>query len=82
VISIGDRQQVVMNGQNYASPVAAGGYVYLTDRSGAITVIKDSENLEIVATNQLGEPVDATRAPVDNQLFIRSESSLFCIAKP
>ncbi|HBJ33363.1 MAG TPA: hypothetical protein DDZ51_01100 [Planctomycetaceae bacterium] len=64
----------------YASPVAAGGHVYLTDRSGAITVIKDSEKLEVVAENQLGEPVDATPAPVDNQLFIRSESSLFCIA--
>jgi outer membrane protein assembly factor BamB len=65
----------------YASPVVAGGYVYLTDRSGAITVVKDSEKLEVVATNQLGEPVDATPAPVDAQLFIRGESSLFCIAR-
>jgi outer membrane protein assembly factor BamB len=63
----------------YASPVVAGGYVFLTDRSGTITVIKDSEKLEVVATNQLGEPVDATLAPVDNQLFIRSDSHLYCI---
>jgi len=75
-------QRIAGINSTYASPVAAGGYVYLTDRSGAITVIKDSESLEIVATNQLGEPVDATPAPVDNQLFVRSESSLFCIAKP
>jgi len=65
----------------YASPVAAGGHVYLTDRSGAITVIKDSDKLQIVTTNQLGEPVDATPAPVDNQLFIRSENSLYCITR-
>jgi len=65
----------------YASPFAAGGHVYLTDRSGAITVIKDTDELQIVATNQLGEPVDATPAPVDNQLFIRSESSLYCITQ-
>lgn len=65
----------------YASPVAAGGYVYLTDRGGTITVIKDSEKLEVVSTNQLGEPVDATPAPVDDQLFVRSENSLFCIAE-
>lgn len=63
----------------YASPVAANGHVYLTDRSGTITVIKDAERLQVLATNDLGEPVDATPAPVDNQLFIRSANSLFCI---
>lgn len=74
-------QRIAGLNSTYASPVAAGGYVYLTDRSGAITVIKDSEKLEVVAANQLGEPVDATPAPVGDQLFIRGESSLFCIAK-
>ncbi len=65
----------------YASPVAAGGRVYLTDRSGAMVVINDSDQLEIVATNQMGETVDATPAPVDNELFIRGENHLFCIAE-
>jgi outer membrane protein assembly factor BamB len=65
----------------YASPVAAGGFIYLTDRSGVITVIKDSEKLEVVATNPLGDPVDATPAPVGNRLYIRGETTLFCIAQ-
>jgi outer membrane protein assembly factor BamB len=65
----------------YASPVAAGGFVYLTDRNGTITVIKDAETMSVVATNPLGEPVDATPALVDNQLFIRSANSLYCIMK-
>ncbi|MBT5020223.1 PQQ-binding-like beta-propeller repeat protein [Planctomicrobium sp.] len=65
----------------YASPVAAGGHLYLTDRSGTTVVIKDSEKLEIVATNSVGETVDATPAPVDNQLFIRGAKHLFCIEK-
>ena len=64
----------------YASPIAAGGYVYLTGRSGTTTVIKDSETFEVVATNSVGETVDATPAPVDDQLFIRGEKHLFCIA--
>lgn len=63
----------------YASPIAAGGHVYLTDRNGTIVVIKDAEELEIVATNSIGEGVDATPAPVDNQLFIRGEQHLYCI---
>ena len=65
----------------YASPVVAGGHVYLTGRSGTIVVIKDAEELEIVATNSVGEGVDATPAPVDNQLFVRGEKHLFCIAE-
>lgn len=63
----------------YASPVAAGGYVYLTGRSGTTVVIKDSDQLEVIATNSVGEGVDATPAPVDDELFIRGEAHLFCI---
>ena len=64
----------------YASPVAAGGYVYLTARSGTTVVIKDANELSIVETNSVGEPVDATPAPAGNELFLRGEKHLFCIA--
>lgn len=63
----------------YASPIAAGDYVYLTGRSGRTVVLKNSDKFEVVATNSVGETVDATPAPVDNQLFIRGEKHLFCI---
>ncbi|QDU40480.1 outer membrane biogenesis protein BamB [Maioricimonas rarisocia] len=68
-------------GDIYASPIAAGGHVYLTDRSGTTVVIRDAKQLEIVATNSVGETVDATPAPVDDELFIRGEKHLFCIAR-
>ena len=64
----------------YASPVAANGQIYLTDRNGTTVVINDADDLEIVATNSVGEGVDATPAPVGNELFIRGEKHLFCIA--
>ncbi|MGV3483601.1 MAG: PQQ-binding-like beta-propeller repeat protein, partial [Planctomycetaceae bacterium] len=64
----------------YASPIAAGGHVYLTDRSGTMVVIEDADQLKIVSTNRMGETVDATPAPVDDELFIRGEKHLFCIA--
>lgn len=63
----------------YASPVVAGGHVYLTDRDGKTVVIEDSEQFNIVAENSVGETVDATPAPVGDQLFIRGERHLFCI---
>lgn len=63
----------------YASPIAANGHVFLSDRDGTTVVIKDDAKLDIVATNSVGETVDATPAPVDNQLFIRGQEHLFCI---
>jgi len=65
----------------YASPITAGGHVYVTGRSGAIVVLKDGKEFEIVASNSVGEGVDATPAAVDQQLFIRGASHLFCIEK-
>lgn len=65
----------------YASPIAAGGYVFLADREGHVTVIEDSEDFKVVATNSLGETIDATPAAVGNQLFIRTEGHLFCIGE-
>lgn len=63
----------------YASPVAAGGHLYLTDRNGTIVVIKDAPTLEVVATNTVGEPIDATPAPAGRDLILRTERSLVCI---
>ncbi len=68
--------------RTYASPIAAGGYVFVTGRSGTTVVLDDSDQLNVVATNSVGETVDATPAPVDNELIIRGENHLFCIADP
>lgn len=65
----------------YASPVAAGGHVYLTGRGGTVVVIEDAEQLSVVSVNSLGEGIDATPAPVDDELFIRGERHLFCVAE-
>ena len=64
----------------YASPVAADGHIYMTDRNGTITVIRDGDAPAIVAVNDMKETVDATPAPVGKELFIRGEGTLFCIA--
>ena len=65
--------------RTYASPIAAGGNIYLTGRSGNTVVIKNSDKFEVVSSNSVGETVDATPAPAGNNLFIRGEKHLFCI---
>jgi outer membrane protein assembly factor BamB len=65
----------------YASPVGAGGRVYLVGRSGVTVVIKHADQLEVLATNTLEESFDASPAIVGNELFLRGQESLYCIAE-
>jgi outer membrane protein assembly factor BamB len=63
----------------YASLVAAADRVYVTDRSGTTVVIKHGSEMEVLATNKLGEGVDASPAIVGKQMFIRGAEHLYCI---
>ena len=63
----------------YASPILANGHFYFTSREGTTVVVKDNESLDIVATNELEDVIDASPVAVDNQLFLRSWSKLYCI---
>jgi outer membrane protein assembly factor BamB len=74
-------QRIEGLGTVYPSPTAAAGRVYLTDRRGTTVVIKDADQLEVLATNKLNEPIDASAAIVGNQLFLRSHQSLYCLAE-
>lgn len=64
----------------YASPVAANGLVYITSRDGTTVVIEDADELKIVATNRLGEGVDATPAITGREIFLRGSRHLYCFA--
>jgi outer membrane protein assembly factor BamB len=66
--------------QFYASPIFAGGRVYFTDRSGVTVVLKPGLKPQVLATNNLDDPVDASPVAVGNQLFLRGEKFLYCIA--
>ena len=63
----------------YASPIAAAGHIYWVGRSGTTIVLKAGDDLEVVSTNQLDDPIDASPVAVGRQLFLRSSSHLYCI---
>jgi outer membrane protein assembly factor BamB len=65
----------------YASPVGASGRIYLSSRKGTTIVLKKSDLFEVLATNELDEPLDASPAVVDKQLFLRGDKHLYCIAE-
>jgi outer membrane protein assembly factor BamB len=77
-----DSQRVEdLQGNVYASPVGAGGKVYLVARGGATVVLKASDTLEPLATNQLDEQFDASPAVAGKELFLRGQRHLYCIAE-
>ena len=64
-----------------ASPVAAGGNLYLASESGVVTVIKMGEKFEIVATNTLTDQMFvASPVVAEGELFLRSKTHLFCVS--
>jgi outer membrane protein assembly factor BamB len=63
----------------YASPAGAADRIYLVGRDGTTLVLRRSTKLEVLATNRLDDPIDASPAIVGKQLFLRGEKFLYCI---
>ena len=63
----------------YASPAGAAGRIYFVGRDGTTLVLKQGDELEVLATNRLGDPIDASPAIAGKQLFLRGEQYLYCI---
>ena len=65
----------------YSSPVAADGRIYITDRSGTTRVIGADNEMKTLATNSLGESVNASAAIVAAEMFLRGAQHLYCISE-
>ncbi len=64
----------------YASPIGAGGRVYIAGRDGGTLVLKKGDKVEVLATNKLDDRFDASPAAVGKELFLRGKQYLYCIA--
>ena len=53
-----------------------------TIRDGMALVLKQADQLEVLATNRLDDPIDASPAIAGKQLFLRGEKYLYCIQAP
>ncbi|MDA7510329.1 PQQ-like beta-propeller repeat protein [bacterium] len=69
-------------GSYYASPVAAGGKIYVTANNGDVHVFRAGRRFEKLATNKMDEPTMATPAISGARLFVRTRSQLYCIGEP
>jgi len=70
-----------LRGTFSASPVSAEGRIYFVSDEGETTVIEAAPDFKALARNPLGEPVQASPALSQGQIFIRTEEHLFCIGR-
>ena len=68
-------------GNVYASPVAADGKIFITDRDGTTMVISQKEMPRLLSANRLNDSFSASAALVDRELFLRGEKFLYCLAE-
>ena len=64
----------------YASPVAADGKIYTASENGKVSVVKAGGEWEVLKVNDLGEECYSTPAIVDNRIYLRTQSALYCFA--
>jgi outer membrane protein assembly factor BamB len=75
------QQQRLPRAYNFkASPVAAGGKLYLATEEGDVVVVRMGEKFEVLATNTLSDQMFvATPAIAGGSIYLRSQEALYCI---
>lgn len=68
-------------GQYSASPVAAGGHVYLVSNQGVVSVVKAGDTFQLVSQHALGEMVVTTPALAGSRVYARTEVHLVSLGE-
>jgi outer membrane protein assembly factor BamB len=70
-----------LRGSFAASLTAGDGKLYATSERGNVYVIAQGDSFRLLATNRLRERCLATPAVAGNELFVRTDSRLYCFAR-
>ncbi len=65
---------------SWSAPVLAGDRLYTSNQNADVFVLRASPKFECLATNSIGgEPMNASLAVSDGEIFIRTDKGLWCI---
>jgi outer membrane protein assembly factor BamB len=64
----------------YASPAAAGGRAFVVGLDGATLVLEHGPELAVLGVNRLDDSFSASPAIVGEELYLRGDRTLYCIA--
>ena len=76
------RQRIPHQGSGFSgSPVASDGRIYLPSEDGDIFVVKAGPQFELLARNEMGEPLMATPALAAGMMIVRTQHTLWAIGQ-
>jgi outer membrane protein assembly factor BamB len=67
-------------GGSWSSMLLADGKLYVPNQSGDVFVLRAAPKFEVLATNSVGEPTNASLAASDGEVFMRTDKALWCFA--
>ena len=65
----------------FSSPVGAAGRIYITARDGTTVVLRHDKENAALAVNHLDDSFSASAALVGQDLYLRGEKFLYCLAE-
>jgi outer membrane protein assembly factor BamB len=74
-------ERVEAAGGYFASPIAAGGNVYLASDRGVITVCEAGDKFKVTGRADLQEPIISTPAILEAKLYVRTEKQVLAFGK-
>ncbi|HXG47665.1 MAG TPA: PQQ-binding-like beta-propeller repeat protein, partial [Methylomirabilota bacterium] len=66
---------------SWSSMLLAGDRIYVPNQSGDVFVLRAAPKFEVLATNSVGEPTNASLAASDGEVFLRTDRGLWCFAE-
>lgn len=65
----------------YASPIAAGGKIYVPTMEGEVAILSAEAEWEVLGTNSLGEEIWSTPSIAGDHLLVRTKGKLYSFAQ-
>ncbi len=76
-----DKHRIDLKSSVLSQPVTGDGKIYVTGQDGKIVVLATGPELELLATNDMGEDCVSTPAIANGHLYIRTRTKLFCLGE-
>jgi outer membrane protein assembly factor BamB len=71
-----------IDGEAWASPLVAGGKVYLGTRSGSFYVFSAARERKLLHQIELGDPISSTAAAANGVLYVTTMTHLYAVHQP
>jgi len=65
---------------SWSSILVANGNLYIPNQSGDVFVVRAAADFQLLATNAVGEPTNASLAASNGELFLRTNQGVWCFA--